>query len=343
MGIILAILLFSFIILFHELGHFLAAKKQGIQVFEFSLGLGPTLLSKEYRGTKYCLKALPFGGSCMMGEDEGDSEFQGNFQEKSVWGRMLVIGAGPLFNFILAVILAVVLVGLAGYDKPVVQSVEEGYPAAEAGIRAGDTILKMGDKRIHLYREIPIYNRFHQGEKVTVTYLQNGEKKQAQLTPKMDDKAGYYRIGIGGGTTQKANLRTMLQYGWYEVKFSVSNTLESLKMLFTGKLSVKELSGPVGIVNMVDNTYQQSKSYGVKIVAAQLLSLAVLLSANLGVMNLLPLPALDGGRLVFLILEAIRGKRIAPEKEGYVHLVGIILLLGLMIFVLFQDLYRIFF
>lgn len=343
MGIILAILIFSFIILFHELGHFGAAKIQGIQVFEFSLGLGPILFSKEFKGTRYCLKALPFGGSCMMGEDETDTELRGNFHEKSVWGRMLVIAAGPLFNFILALILAIVLVGISGYDKSVVRSVEKGYPAKEAGIKEGDTILKMGNKKIHLYREIPLYNWFHQGESISITYLHKGEKKQAEITPKLDDKTGSYRIGISGGQVEKANVLTVFQYGWYEVRFSVSNTLESLKMLFTGKIGIKELSGPVGIVNAVDDTYQQSKSYGVKTVAVQLLGIAILLSANLGVMNLLPLPALDGGRLVFLILEAIRGKRIAPEKEGYVHLVGIILLLGLMIFVLFQDIHRIIF
>ena len=141
----------------------------------------------------------------------------------------------------------------------------------------------------------------------------------------------------------KANIFTSIQYGVYEVKFWICTTLESLKMLITGQIGADQLSGPVGIVSVVDNTYQQSKSYGLFIVIAQMLNIAILLSANLGVMNLLPLPALDGGRLVFLFVEAIRRKRIPPEKEGYVHLVGIALLMVLMVFVMFNDIRRVFF
>ena len=127
------------------------------------------------------------------------------------------------------------------------------------------------------------------------------------------------------------------------MKFWVSTTLDSLRMLITGKIGVDQLSGPVGIVNVVDDTYQQSKSYGIYMVIVQLLNIAILLSANLGVMNLLPLPALDGGRLVFLAVEAVRRKRIPPEKEGYVHLVGITLLMALMVFVMYNDIKKIFF
>ena len=159
----------------------------------------------------------------------------------------------------------------------------------------------------------------------------------------MDKERNYYRFGIGGGGNTKANVLTAVQYGVYEVKFWICTTLDSLRMLVTGKIGVDQLSGPVGIVNVVDDTYQQSKSYGLYMVAVQLLNIAILLSANLGVMNLLPLPALDGGRLVFLAIEAVRRKRIPPEKEGYVHLVGITLLMALMVFVMFNDIKRIFF
>ena len=135
---------------------------------------------------------------------------------------------------------------------------------------------------------------------------------------------------------------TALQYGVYEVKFWICTTIDSLRMLVTGGVGLNQLSGPVGIVNVVDETYQQSKSYGVIVVLMQMLNIGILLSANLGVMNLLPLPALDGGRLIFLFLEAIRGKRVSPDKEGKVHMIGMILLFALMIFVFFNDIIRIF-
>lgn len=328
---------------FHEFGHFILAKKNGIDVEEFAIGMGPALCSKEYKGTKYAIRLFPIGGYCAMGEDEAATDSPNNFNNKSVWARISVIAAGPIFNFILAFVFAVILTAMVGYDPPVVREVEQGYPAAEAGIQKGDTIVKMGNKKINIYREISIYNQFHQGEDVEITYIHDGKKQTVTLAPKMDEESGYTRIGITGSGNTKANIFTSIQYGVYEVKFWICTTLESLKMLITGQIGADQLSGPVGIVSVVDNTYQQSKSYGLFIVIAQMLNIAILLSANLGVMNLLPLPALDGGRLVFLFVEAIRRKRIPPEKEGYVHLVGIALLMVLMVFVMFNDIRRVFF
>lgn len=135
MGIILAILLFSFIIFFHELGHFLLAKKNGIDVDEFAIGMGPAIYSKEYKGTKYAVRILPIGGFCAMGEDEEANDSPNNFNNKSVWARISVIAAGPVFNFILAFIFAVIITAMVGYDKPVIGAVESGYPAAEAGLK----------------------------------------------------------------------------------------------------------------------------------------------------------------------------------------------------------------
>lgn len=342
MGIILALILFSFIVFFHELGHFLLAKKNGIDVTEFAIGMGPVLLQKEYKGTRYCVKLLPLGGSCMMGEDEEATDSPGNFNNKPVWARISVIAAGPIFNFILALFFSVIVIGMFGYDKPVLGGVEEGYPAAEAGLQAGDRILEIGDQKVHIYREISSYLQFHQGEEVTLVYERDGKKQTAMMAPKMDEELGYERIGIASSGYTKANLFTALQYGCYEVKYWIQITLESLKMLVTGQIGVDQLSGPVGIVDVVDTTYQQSKSYGFVVVLGQMLNLAILLSANLGVVNLLPIPALDGGRLIFLFVEAIRRKRISPEKEGYVHLVGIVLLMILMVFVMYNDIQRVF-
>ena len=278
-----------------------------------------------------------------MGEDEEATASPNNFNNKSVWARISVIAAGPVFNFILAFIFAVILTAMVGYDRPVAASVEEGLPAAEAGLMAGDRIEKMGNKKIRIFREITIYNQFHQGEDVEITYSRDGKEYTVMVSPKMDEELGYYRLGISSEGYQKANILKAVQYGAYSVNYWVSRTLESLKMLVTGKVSINNLTGPVGIVDVVEDTYQESRNYGGFVVVVELLNIAIMLSANLGVMNLLPLPALDGGRLVFLFVEAIRRKRVPPEKEGYVHMIGIALLMALMVFVMFNDIRRVFF
>ena len=245
MGIIIAILLFSFIVIFHEMGHFLIAKANGIEVEEFALGMGPLLFSKEYKGTRYCLRLLPIGGACMMGEDDEATGSEGNFHSKSVWARIAVIAGGPVFNFILAFILSVILITIVGYDQPVAEQVENGYPAAEAGIQPGDRIVRIGNKKINIFREISTYNQFHQGETVDVTYEHDGEKHTVTLTPKYDEENQYYRLGISRGANEKAGFFKSLQYGTYEVKYWICTTVSSLKMLIMRQVGIDQMSGPV--------------------------------------------------------------------------------------------------
>ena len=342
MGIVLAILVFSLIVFVHELGHFLLAKMNTIRVDEFSIGMGPRLLSTVKGETRYSLKLFPIGGSCMMGEDDVDDMSEGSFNSKSVWARIAVVAAGAVFNFILAFIFAVIIVGYTGYDEPVISGVLPGYSAEAEGMQEGDRIVRMNGKKINVWREVTYYNMFHAGETVELVYERDGEKYEVTIVPKQDEDGNYLMGVTSPAQYKKANVFTAIQYGVYEVKFWISTTLESLKMLITGNVGVDQLSGPVGIVDVVDDTYQQSKEYGAVVVLMQMLNIGILLSANLGVMNLLPLPALDGGRLVFLVIEAIRGKRVAPDKEGMVHFVGMMLLFALMIFVLFNDMNRIF-
>ena len=342
MGIVLAIFIFGFIVFFHELGHFILARKNGIDVDEFWIGMGPTLLHKKIGNTDYCLKLLPIGGACMMGEDEVDDLSEGSFNSKSPWRRISVIAAGPVFNFILAFICSIIFIGIVGVDKPIIGSVTEGSQAYEAGIEAGDKIVKIGGKHIFIFRDIFVYEQIHAGEEQEIVYLRDGEKHSVVLTPEKTED-GYYIIGITSTGYEKAGIVDMLKYSVFEVRYWIDSTISGLRMLFTGKVGVSELSGPVGVVSIVDNTYKQTKSGGALLVFANMMRLAILLSANLGVMNLLPIPALDGGRLAFLIVEIIRGKRIPPEKEGYVHLTGMVFLLGLMAFVMFNDVRKIFF
>lgn len=343
MKIIIALIIFSAIILFHEFGHFLLAKKNGIRVNEFSLGLGPTLVGFTRGETKYSLKLLPFGGACMMeGEDE-ESNVEDSFSNKSVWARISVVAAGPVFNFIMAFFLSLILIGFAGYDLPKLTGVTDGYPAKEAGLRAGDEIVRLNGRRIHFSREISFYTYYHSSEEMDVVYKRDGETYEAHLIPKYDEESQRALIGIQySNARERGNLLQTLQYSIYEVKYWIATTLESLKFLVTGIVGVNDLSGPVGIVKTIGDSYDESREAGIFSLIMTMLNWGILLSANLGVMNLLPLPALDGGRLVFLILEVIRRKRIDPEKEGMVHFAGLILLLGLMVVVMFNDIRKLF-
>ena len=344
MGIILAILLFSTIIIFHELGHFTLAKLNGIRVDEFSLGLGPTIFGKEIKGTKFSLKLLPFGGACMMGEDDADDMSEGSFNSKGPWQRISVIVAGPVFNFIMALIFSIIIVGWVGYDAPVIDAVDKGYSAEEQGIMPGDVVYKLNGKRIHLWKEISLENMMNtNSEPLNMTVLRDGEKHTVVLEPRQLGDDPFPRMGFrSSGQYEDAGFFKSIQYGAYTLKYWIDYTFDCLKMLVTGQVGFKDLSGPVGIVEAVDDLYKETAPSGFAVVLLNLLNISVLISANLGVMNLLPIPALDGGRLVFLIIEVIRGKRVPPEKEGMVHGIGLFLLMALMIFVMYNDIVKLF-
>ncbi len=279
----------------------------------------------------------------MMEGEDGESEDQKAFGQKSVWARISVVAAGPVFNFIMAFVFAVILLSCIGIDRPVVSETINGYSAQAAGMQKGDVIVKINQKKIHFYREVSMYTFFYPGETLEVTYQRNGEEKTAVIEPKLDEKSGRYMIGIKAqAQRERGGLLTNLKYGAHEVGYWIWTSLQSLKMLVTGKVSLNELSGPVGIVKTIGDTYDASKQDGIFYIFLSMLNFSILLSANLGVMNLLPLPALDGGRLIFLILEAVRKKRVDPEKEGMVHFVGIMILMGLMVLVMFNDIRKLF-
>lgn len=342
MNILVAIIVFSLLILFHELGHFTLAKLNGIRVNEFSLGLGPTLLGFKIGETKYSLKLLPFGGACMMeGEDENSSDERA-FNKKGVWARISVVAAGPIFNFIMAFIFAIVLLGFAGVDKPVLTDVIDGYAAQEAGLEAGDTLISINGKKLNFYREVSAFATFHAGETAEIVYERDGKEYTTTLVPKYDEETGRYLYGFISGMREKVGAVELIGYAFGEVGYYIEMTIESLKMLVTGGVGVNDLSGPVGIVQNMGEVYEESVTNdGYFYAFLNMTNWMIMLSANLGVMNLLPIPALDGGRLVFLFVEAIRGKAIAPEKEGMVHMIGIILLFLLMFVVMFNDIAKI--
>lgn len=365
MGIILFIIIFCVVVVAHEFGHFIIAKANGIHVVEFSIGMGPTLLHFVKGDTKYSLKLLPIGGACMFeGEDglngtdkeDGDQEGKedegikedlgtlkksGAFPDAPVWARIATVVAGPVFNFILAFIFSAIIVASIGSDLPVIGTVGEGTAASEAGLMAGDEIVELNGKHIHLFREISLEAMLNEGEPVNIVYERDGQRTAVTLEPKYSEKDGRYYYGISpmSGYT-KFNILGVAEYSFYEVKYWIDTTIRSLGMLVTGKAGIKDMSGPVGMVDAVDTIYTESKQDGAFYVWLNMLNFAILLSANLGVLNLIPFPALDGGRLLFLIIEAIRRKPIPPEKEGIFHFVGFALLMLLMVVVMYNDIAR---
>lgn len=406
MSLLAALLVFSAMILFHEFGHFLLAKRGGICVVEFSLGMGPKLFSFVKGGTRYCLKLFPFGGSCMMlGEDEdlsGEEELSEDedelldgetdepvsresgilsdgeieelsgqekgtsdeeeddvprymgieippgatglpFHETSAWTRFKVIAAGPLFNFVLAFLGAFFIISFAGYEPPIVHNVMEGYPAQEAGILPGDRITELNGKSIKIYGDITSYTGFHPGETLEVVYEREGEEYSTVLVPRMDEETGRYLMGIQYGGAQKSeSVFTTIQYSFYELRYWVNMTLDSLKMVVNRQVSSDDIAGPVKIVSMLDTTVKETRQYGMLVVILNVTNMCVLLSVNLAIMNLLPLPALDGGRLVFIVIEMLRGKPVKQELEGRVHMIGMAMLMTLMMFILFNDIRSLF-
>jgi regulator of sigma E protease len=346
-SVILFIIIFGIVVISHEFGHFLLAKAGGIHVVEFSVGMGPTLLSFQKGDTKYSLKLLPIGGACMFeGEDglntkEGE-ENPGAFPNANVWRRISTVAAGPIFNFILGFIIALAMVNMIVIRDPVATEVLEGSAAMEAGLQDGDRIISLNGERVYLYEEILLFNTLYQGGDVEVVYERDGERYTTTVVPIYSEDYGRYMMGFSNADFVELQGLDGLRYAWYEMRYNVKNTYKSLGMLVTGKVSRKDVAGPVGIANVVGETYEQSKEYGWKNVLVNMMNIILMLSVNLGIINLLPLPALDGGRLVFLLVEVIRGKPIPPEKEGMVHFIGLMFFMLLMVLIFFNDLANIF-
>jgi len=434
-SIVISILILGILVIVHEFGHFILAKKNGIFVKEFSIGFGPRIVSKESKsGTKFSLKAIPFGGSCqMLGalEDEDDNtDDERSFDKKSVWARMSVILAGPFFNFFLAFILAVIVIGTTGYDPARVTYVEPGSPMYEAGIREGDIITNYNGTGISFGREIYMENYVHpitaDSKDIKITYERDGVKNTVYVTPKAYDyysvglsyyanddpaeiaevvdgspfdevgiEAGDVITGINGipittgaelneyftvypvdgepleveyehhGVAKKATVTPVkskayklgfsynldnektsvlgtLKYSLAEIKYQIVSVFKSLGYLISGRGSLDMLSGPVGIVEIIGTTYDASVSSGFLTTLMNMLSIVILLSANLGIINLFPIPALDGGKMILLIIEAIRRKPIPKKYEGIITVVGAVLIMILALVVLVNDVRKFF-
>lgn len=350
-SILVFILIFSLVVISHEMGHFLIARMNGIAVKEFGIGMGPVIYKKTRKETEWVIRLLPIGGACVFEgsdifveeEDEKENPAEGDYRSANVWRRIATVLAGPVFNVILGFFLALILVGFSGTDRPVIQELIPNYPAEEAGLIPGDMITEMDGENINLYREISINSYLNKGENIEITYERDGVEYETVIEPKYDPETDRYYIGfVGAGEYVEANGLDVFPYAWYEVKYAISSTVKSLQMLVTGNANSEDVSGPVGITLIIDDVIETSSPYGISSVILTLLNFSLLLSVNLGVLNLLPIPALDGGRLILMLVEVIRGKPLEPEKEGVIQLVGFALIVLLMVFVLYNDITKIF-
>ena len=354
-GYLAAVVVLGGIILFHEFGHYLLARLNGVAVVEFSVGFGPRILSwvSKKTGIRYSLKLLPLGGSCAMlgefGEDEDEKEeipdVKGvSFFDRGPLAKMAVIAAGPVFNFILAFVFSLVILSWAGIDPAVIAGTSEGMPAEAAGLKEGDVITKLDGRKIHLSREISMYLMTAGQNPVQVEYRRYDETSSSWtaehtvIQPEFKDGRYYLGVLLQGHRDAPESLVQVLQYSVYEVRYWILTVIDSLKMIVGGKVTTNDIAGPVRIVTIIDQTVEENTQYGFVTVVMNLLNLMVMFSANLGVMNLLPFPALDGGRLVFLLWELVTGHPVSQRIEGAVNMTGMALLMTFMVFVVWNDL-----
>ncbi|SMB95519.1 site-2 protease. Metallo peptidase. MEROPS family M50B [Thermanaeromonas toyohensis ToBE] len=333
MSILWSLLVFSLLILAHELGHFLVAKRVGIRVEEFALGMGPVIARVKRGETVYSLRAFPLGGfNRMAGMEEKDADDPRGFNRQPVTARMAVIAAGSGMNFLLAIFLFIFVFMVIGLpvDKNIVGRVEPGRPAALAGIKPGDKIVAIEGVAVNSWSDIvqEIYRRPEQD--ITLEIERQGERLKVVVRSERDPHSGVGLIGIGPSWERQGLLKSV-RLGFSQAVAVTGMILMSLIEMITGK-TAPEIVGPVGIVQLVS----QAASFG----WINVLNFTAVLSLDLGLINLLPIPALDGSRLTFLIWEGLRGRPIDPAKENFIHLIGFALLMGLLLLITYQDLVR---
>lgn len=343
MSIIIALIVFSILVIVHEFGHYIVAKKSGVMVEEFAIGMGPKLFGKQIGETLYSVRLFPIGGFCRMLGEDNDSRDERAFGNKSVSKRMAVVVAGAFMNFLLAFLIVFILTSINGYRVPVVNKLIEGYPAKEAGIQEGDIIKKVNDQKIRIYDELSILINMNKEKALTLTVQRGNELLNYDITPKLsDDSNNSWLLGFESKDIVKGNLIDNAYQSYWTLWMYTKYTVLGFVQLITGQVSAAEMSGPVGITDMMGNAYKSGLKFSIWEAIQRVADLAALISVNLGVVNLLPLPALDGGRFVFLLLEAIRRKPVSAEKEGMVHFIGFVALMILAVFVAYNDVIRLF-
>lgn len=329
MTIFIAVLMFCGLVFVHELGHFAAAKAVGIKVNEFSIGMGPLIFQRKRGETEYSLRAFPVGGYCKMeGEDE-DSPDEHAFNRQPAWARILVIVAGSFMNILATILVLAAVLTYSGSLTTTLDQVPEGYPAWDAGLLPGDRIIAVDERSYNNWADVVTAISDSQGKSIAVTVLRDGVELTFVATPVVNEEERWV-IGITPVVTHSIIQGTKEALGTTAAMAAAMG--DFLSRLVTGQASSADVVGPVGIVTIIG---QQAK-YGL----INVVYLMAMISLNLGIVNLLPLPALDGGRLLFVLIRGLSGGRISDDAEARVHMIGMILLMGLMIFLVFKDTFQ---
>ena len=351
MSVLFAILLFSVLIFVHELGHFAAAKLSGVQVNEFALFMGPAIWKKQIGETLYSVRTIPIGGYCAMeGEDE-ETDNPRSFQKAVWWKRLIILVAGAAMNFITGVLLMVlVYLPVQQTVVPVIDSFEEFSTVnGENGLREGDRILEVDGEKIYVQSDFSLILSMNPGQTHDLVVEREGKTvvlddllmEKHEVVREDGTKQMLYGMNF---TLQTLDLPGKIAYAWNQCLDTVRLVRLSLQMLVTGKAGLTDLSGPVGLVQQMSVVAEASPTMLDALL--NMLSFGAFIAINLAVMNLLPIPALDGGRVVGLLItaavEAVTHKKINPKYEGYLHGAGMLLLLGLMAIVMFKDIFVLF-
>ncbi len=336
MTILLGILLFGLLIFIHELGHFLTARLFHIRVHAFAIGMGPALWKKEHRGIEYSIRALPIGGYVKLeGEDEA-SEDPDAFGNKSPWARILVLFAGGATNILAGFLIFLLLFSsVDGVRVPVVESVVPDSPAAKCGFLPDDEIIEINGKNIHIQNDVTLALMKNKTEPLSITIRRGGETLDFSLTPQQSAENGSYFLGFYPKAARMTPLLA-LKTAYHNTFFVVDLVYYSLGEMLSGAVRLADMAGPVGIVNEMNAVAKTEMP------VQNMLNFIGLIAVNLGVMNLLPIPALDGGRIFFVLVELVRRKPIKPEHEGFVHFIGFALLILLMLVITFSDIKKLF-
>ena len=351
MSVLFAILLFSFLVFIHELGHFAAAKLSGVQVNEFSLFMGPALWKKQVGETLYAIRLVPIGGYCAMEGEDGGSDNPRSFEKAAWWKRLIILVAGAAMNFVAGVILMVAF--YLPVEQVVVPVIDSFEPFAtvngEYGLREGDTILEVDGERIFVQSDFSMLLSLNPGDIHDLVVERNGEKValegfRMEKHPVTNEDGSTNMLYGMNFSLEELSFGGKLRYAWNQCLDTVRLVRLSLQMLLSGQAGLRDMSGPVGIVQQMSTVAETSAT---KLDALlNMLYFGAFIAINLAVMNLLPVPALDGGRVVGLLLttavETVTKKKIDPKYEGYLHGAGMILLLGLMAVIMFKDIFVLF-
>ena len=339
MKIAIVLLVFTVIVTAHEFGHFIMAKKSGVLVKEFAIGMGPKIIGKQWGETLYSFRVLPIGGYCMMQEEVGDSGDSRSLSSKTVAQRLSILFAGPLMNFLLALGFMFVIVMAQGQASNIIAEISPGFPAEQAGMRVNDKIISVNGIKTKNMQEITKALAETKDNKVGFIINRDGQEIKMNVDRQYSQEEERYLVGFTAKLV-KGNLITGIKNSFMETINLLKMTIGGFAMLLTGKVSADELAGPVGVISAGVKVWDAGVKQSIWFAVQQMLFLGALISVNLGVFNLLPFPALDGGRILFAAVEGVRGKPVNPKIEGFFHVLGFILIMGLMLFVMYNDITR---